>query len=67
MGVASEAEQQQWEEEGWCLLSDLFAPQEVQEAQSALPDLFPTAAEFDADTDPDRNAPMSASSIWPSS
>jgi hypothetical protein len=58
MAVASEAEQQHWEEEGWCLFSDFFGPQEVQRAQLALPDLFPTAEEFDADTNPDRNAPF---------
>jgi hypothetical protein len=58
MSIASDAEQQQWEEEGWCLLSGLFTSEEVQAARSALPDLFPTAEEFDADTDPARNAPF---------
>lgn len=58
MSIASDDEQQQWEAEGWCLLSDVFTREEVHAAQSALPDLFPTAEEFAADTDPDRNAPF---------
>ncbi len=33
-------------------------PEEVRAAQSALPDLFPSAEEFDSDADPVRNAPF---------
>ena len=48
----------QWEEEGWCLVEGVFSPEEVRAAQAALPALFPTAEEFAADVDPERNRPF---------
>ena len=48
----------QWEEEGWCLVEGLFSPEEVRAAQAVMPDLFPTAEEFAADVDPERNLPF---------
>ena len=48
----------QWEDEGWCLVEDLFSPEEVRAAQAVLPGLFPTAEEFAADVDPERNLPF---------
>jgi hypothetical protein len=48
----------QWDADGWYLLEGLFGREEVSAAQAALPALFPTAQEFAADTEPDRNAPF---------
>ncbi len=56
-GVAGEA-RRQWERDGWCLLDGLLSAEEVQAAQAALPALFPTADEFEADADPTRNEPF---------
>ena len=50
--------QAQWEEEGWCLVPGLLPAETVAAAQAALPALFPTAEEFAADTDPERNEPF---------
>jgi hypothetical protein len=47
-----------WEEEGWCLVEGLFSPEEVRAAQAVMPELFPTAEEFAADVDPERNLPF---------
>jgi hypothetical protein len=52
------AERSQWEADGWCLVEGLFAPEALAAAQAALPPLFPTAEEFAADTDPERNRPF---------
>jgi len=57
MGVAGDAAAQ-WERDGWCVLEGLLSAEEVQAAQAALPALFPTAQEFEADVDPVRNAPF---------
>jgi Phytanoyl-CoA dioxygenase (PhyH) len=51
-------EKEQWEEEGWTLVAGLFSDDDVAAAQAALPALFPTAAEFAADVDADRNRPL---------
>ncbi len=56
--VVLDADQAQWEEDGWCLLQGLFPAEAVAAAQAALPALFPTAEEFAADTDPGRNQPF---------
>jgi hypothetical protein len=57
-GAMSATARAQWEEDGWCVLPDLLADDEVRAAQAALPPLFPTAEEFAADSDPDRNRPF---------
>ena len=51
-------EKSQWEEEGWCLVEGLFSADEVRAAQAVMPELFPTAEEFAADVDPERNLPF---------
>ena len=51
-------EKSQWEEEGWSLVDGIFTPDELEAAQGALPALFPTAEEFAADVDPERNRPF---------
>jgi hypothetical protein len=48
----------QWETDGWCLIDGLFAPEAVAAAAAAMPELYPTAEEFAADVDPDRNRPF---------
>ncbi len=58
MGAIGGAEQAQWEEDGWCLVQGLMPAEAVAAARAALPALFPTAAEFAADTDPTRNQPF---------
>ena len=58
MGVLGGAQQAQWEEEGWCLVQGLLPAAAVAAARAALPALFPTAEEFAADTDPERNQPF---------
>jgi len=58
MGVVADAEQAQWEEDGWCLLQDFLPAGDVAAARAALPPLFPTAEEFAADADPGRNEPF---------
>ncbi|HUC04379.1 MAG TPA: phytanoyl-CoA dioxygenase family protein [Acidimicrobiales bacterium] len=49
---------QQWKNQGWTVIEDVFTPGEVAAAQAVLPELFPTAEEFAADTDPERNRPF---------
>jgi Phytanoyl-CoA dioxygenase (PhyH) len=56
--VIDEAMLRRWDADGWCLIDELFSPDEVGAAQAALPALFPTAEEFAADADPVRNAPF---------
>jgi hypothetical protein len=58
MGVIGVAEQAQWEEEGWCLVQGLLPDQTVAAARAALPALFPSAEEFAADVEPERNEPF---------
>ena len=58
MGVLSSAEQRAWEEDGWCLVHGLLAPEVIAAAQAVLPGLLPTAEEFADDTDPARNEPF---------
>ncbi len=47
-----------WEEEGWCLVPGLLPAQAIRAAQAAMSALFPTAEEFAADCDPERNEPF---------
>jgi len=58
MAVIGSAEQAQWEEEGWCLVQGLLPTDAVAAARAVLPQLFPTAEEFAADSDPGRNEPF---------
>ena len=58
MGAIGGAEQARWEEDGWCLVEGLLPAEAVASASAALPALFPSAAEFAADTDPGRNQPF---------
>jgi hypothetical protein len=58
MGVISDADQDRWEEDGWCVLEGLLPAEAVAAAQAALPALLPTAEEFADDTDPVRNEPF---------
>lgn len=51
---------QRWDTDGWCVVEGLVPPDEVAAAQAALPDLFPTAEDFAADRDPERNRPFRA-------
>jgi hypothetical protein len=52
------ADRERWEVDGWCLLEGLLPSEAIDAAQAALPDLFPTAADFAADRDPERNRPF---------
>ncbi len=58
MSTPHAREKAEWEEVGWSLLGGLFSHEELQAAQAALPDLFPTAEEFAQDVDPERNRPF---------
>ncbi|MGP0031718.1 MAG: phytanoyl-CoA dioxygenase family protein [Acidimicrobiales bacterium] len=49
---------QRWETEGWCLLKCYLPAAAVQAAQRVLPELFPTAEDFAADREPERNHPF---------
>jgi hypothetical protein len=53
-----QADQDRWEEDGWCLIEGLLPTDAVRAAQGALPDLFPTAEDFATDQDPERNQPF---------
>jgi len=48
----------QWEDEGWTLLKGLFSAEELAAAQGVVAELFPTAEEFAADHEPERNQPF---------
>jgi ectoine hydroxylase-related dioxygenase (phytanoyl-CoA dioxygenase family) len=47
-----------WEDEGWCVLERLLPDGLVAAAQAAIEPLFPSADDFAADRDPERNAPF---------
>jgi hypothetical protein len=55
---ADSVQRAKWEDDGWCLLEGFLPADAVEQAQGALPSLFPTAEEFAADRDPDRNRPF---------
>ncbi len=60
--VAAVGPKTQWETDGWCVL-ERFVPQEVVvAAQDQLRRVFPSAEDFAADRDPERNAPFRADS-----
>jgi hypothetical protein len=52
------AAQEQWEEDGWCVIPALLPSEAVAAAQAALPHLVPTAEDFAVDADPARNEPF---------
>jgi hypothetical protein len=52
------SDKEQWETEGWCVLEGLLPPEDIEAAQKALPDLFPTVEAFAADLEPERNEPF---------
>jgi hypothetical protein len=58
MAVRHASEKARWESDGWCLLDALLPDDVVRAAQAELPALFPTAEEFAADRDPERNRPF---------
>ena len=58
MAATHASEKASWEADGWCLLEALLPDDVVRAAQAELPALFPTAEEFAADRDPERNQPF---------
>jgi hypothetical protein len=50
--------EQRWRDAGWCVIEGVIPPDDLADAQRALPDLFPTADEFADNVDPERNAPF---------
>jgi hypothetical protein len=58
MSRALDNDQARWHDDGWCLIEGLLAEEDVRAAQAVLPDLFPTAEEFAADREPERNQPF---------
>ena len=58
MAATHASEKVSWESDGWCLLEALLPDDVVRAAQAELPALFPTADEFAADRDPERNQPF---------
>ena len=58
MAATHAREKASWESDGWCLLEALLPDDVVRAAQAELPALFPTAEEFAADRDPERNQPF---------
>ncbi|MEY2420354.1 MAG: hypothetical protein QOI95_421 [Acidimicrobiaceae bacterium] len=44
-----------WDTVGWCVVEGVIPPDDLAAAQRALPALFPTADEFAADAEPERN------------
>ena len=57
-GVLSDAQQAQWEADGWCLVEGLLPAGTIAAAQAVLPGLVPTANEFADEVDPERNEPF---------
>lgn len=59
MASPSRSEYKQlWDDAGWCVIEGVIPPDDLADAQRALPDLFPTADEFADNVDPERNAPF---------
>ena len=58
MNPLSDAEQAQWEVDGWCLVEGVLPPGAIAAARAVLPSLVPTAEEFADDVDPARNEPF---------
>ena len=58
MHLLTNAEQTQWEVDGWCLVEDILPPGTIAAARAVLPSLVPTAEDFADDVDPARNEPF---------
>ena len=56
--VLGDADQEQWEQDGWCVVRNLLPSETITAAREILPGLFPTAEEFADGTDPARNEPF---------
>jgi Phytanoyl-CoA dioxygenase (PhyH) len=56
--VARAGAKSQWETDGWCVLEGFLTNESVEAAQKPLQRLFPSAEDFAADRDPERNAPF---------
>jgi ectoine hydroxylase-related dioxygenase (phytanoyl-CoA dioxygenase family) len=52
----------QWETDGWCVLERLVPDDAIRAATDQLDHLFPSAEDFAADRDPERNAPFRSDS-----
>jgi Phytanoyl-CoA dioxygenase (PhyH) len=51
-------DKRRWDTDGWCVIENVIPADDLEAAQRALPDVFPTAEEFADDVDPARNAPF---------
>ena len=58
MRLLTNAEQTQWEVDGWCLVEGVLPSEAIAAARAILPGLVPTAEEFADDVDPARNEPF---------
>jgi ectoine hydroxylase-related dioxygenase (phytanoyl-CoA dioxygenase family) len=56
--VAGAGAKAQWETDGWCVLQGFLPEDAVAAAAVALESVFPSAADFAADRNPERNAPF---------
>jgi hypothetical protein len=56
-GRDGSSDRERWETEGWCLLEGLLPDEAVRAAQEEVARLFPSAEDFAADRDPERNRP----------
>jgi hypothetical protein len=56
--VAGAGLRAQWETDGWCVLECFLPDQAVAAAAEQLERLFPSAEDFAADRDPERNSPF---------
>ncbi len=56
--MLGDADQEQWEQDGWCVVRNLLPSETITAAREILPGLFPTAEEFADGTDPARNEPF---------
>ena len=56
--VADAGAKARWETEGWCLLERFLPAEAVRAAQDELGLVFPSAEDFAADREPERNAPF---------
>ena len=57
-GPLPDADQAQWEEDGWCVVPGVLPPEVIATAREVVPGLVPTAEEFADDVDPARNEPF---------
>jgi hypothetical protein len=55
-GILTPELKQQWDEDGWCVITGAIPSADLAGAQEAMDRLFPTAAEMERDTDDEHNA-----------